>query len=77
MERPLLLADMNISPLSVDALRREEWDILRVSDLLKVNATDTEILALARQQNRVVITQDLDFSTLLALGGYNQPSLIT
>jgi predicted nuclease of predicted toxin-antitoxin system len=42
-----------------------------------VNATDQEILDLGRQKGRVVVTQDLDFSTLLALGGYNRPSLIT
>jgi predicted nuclease of predicted toxin-antitoxin system len=44
---------------------------------LPANASDQEILELARQENRVVVTQDLDFSTLLALGGYNRPSLIT
>lgn len=71
------IADMNLSPITVDVLRRDGWDIVRVSALLPVNASDAEILALARRQNRVVITQDLDFSTLLALGGYARPSLIT
>jgi len=68
---------MNISPKSVDALRRQGWDILRVSELLPLNASDQEILDLGRQEGRVVVTQDLDFSTLLALGGYNRPGLIT
>jgi predicted nuclease of predicted toxin-antitoxin system len=40
-------------------------------------ASDLEILEFARQENRVIVTQDLDFSMLLALGGYNKPSLIT
>ena len=71
------LADMNLSPVTVAALQQEGWDIVRVSALLPANAPDTEILALARRQNRVIITQDLDFSTLLALGGHAQPSLIT
>ena len=71
------LADMNLSPITVDALQREGWDIVRVSTLLPANASDAEILVLARRQNRVVITQDLDFSALLALGGHAQPSLIT
>jgi len=44
---------------------------------LPVNASDLEILDLARQEGRVVVTQDLDFSALLALEGYNRPSLIT
>ena len=42
-----------------------------------MNAEGSEILEFARQQNRVIITQDLDFSSLLALGGYEKPSLIT
>ena len=71
------LADMNLSPITVDALQREGWDIVRVSTLLPANASDAQILVLARRQNRVVITQDLDFSALLALGGHAQPSLIT
>jgi predicted nuclease of predicted toxin-antitoxin system len=71
------LADMNISPLTVQALRQDGLDIVRVSDLLPVDAADSEILAWARQEDRVVVTQDLDFSALLALGGYGRPSLIT
>lgn len=71
------LADMNLSPITVDILQREGWDMVRVSTLLPANASDAEILVLARRQNRVVVTQDLDFSALLALGGYAQPSLIT
>lgn len=71
------LANMTISPKTVEALRQQGWDIVRVSQLLPVNASDQEILDLARQEDRVVVTQDLDFSALLALGGYNRPSLIT
>lgn len=71
------LADMNISPKTVDALRQYGWDIIRVSQFLPVNASDQEILEFARQEDRIFITQDLDFSMLLALGGYNKPSLIT
>lgn len=72
-----LLADMNISPKTVDALREQGWDAIRVSQMLPMDASDEEILELARREARVVVTQDLDFSALLALGGYDQPSLIT
>ena len=71
------LADMNISPKTVADLHQQGWDILRVSQVLPMDAEDSEILEFARQQNRVVVTQDLDFSSLLALGGYAKPSLIT
>jgi len=71
------LANMNISPKTVDFLSKQGWDIIRVSNILPVNASDQEILDIARQERRVVVTQDLDFSALLALGGYDRPSLIT
>ena len=72
-----LLADMNISPQTVTFLQQQGWDTVRVSEVLPATASDLEILEFARREERVVVTQDLDFSTLLALGGYNQPSLIT
>jgi predicted nuclease of predicted toxin-antitoxin system len=71
------IADMNLSLLTVNALRRDGWDIVRVSDFLPANATDDAILAWARRPDSVLVTQDLDFSTLLALEGFSRPSLIT
>ena len=39
-----LLADMNISPKTVDALRKAGWDVLRVSQVLPTTASDELIL---------------------------------
>ena len=72
-----LLADMNLSPRTVEDLRQAGHDVTRVSSLLPVDAADSEILDLARRQEMIVVTQDLDFSALLALGGYDRPSLVT
>jgi predicted nuclease of predicted toxin-antitoxin system len=72
-----LLANMNISPETVNALKEKGIDIVRVSEILPVTSSDQEILDLARRENRIVVTQDLDFSSLLALGGFNRPSLVT
>ena len=72
-----LIGDMNISPQTVTALQQQGWDIIRVPDVLPATASDVEILNFARQENRVIVTHDLDFSMLVALSGYNQPSLIT
>ncbi len=79
MQAPTLrfLADMNISPATVDELRRAGWDIFRVSDQLAPRTSDEEILAFARANARVAISHDLDFSSLLALAGHRSPSLIT
>lgn len=72
-----LLADMNISPVTVSNLQIQGWDIIRVVEILPATASDLQILEFARQEERVILSQDLDFSMLLAVGGYNQPSLIT
>ena len=61
LEKIRFLANMNISPKSVDALRRQGWDIVRVSEFLPLDASDEKILNFARQEGRVVVTQDIDF----------------
>jgi len=71
------LADIHISPATVVDLRSRGWDIVRVSEVLDPRSTDAEILAYARQHGQVVVTQDLDFSALLAVSGDAEPSLIT
>ena len=48
---------MNISPNTVEALRKHGWDIVRVSQFLPVNAFDQDILEFARKEDRVVVTQ--------------------
>ncbi|MEW6202621.1 MAG: DUF5615 family PIN-like protein [bacterium] len=70
------LANMNISPLTVEELKQKGWDIIRVSEVMDIKTKDIFILQFARKHNRVLITQDLDFSALLALGGYAKPSVI-
>ena len=71
------LADMNLSPLTVAALQQAGVNVIRVSEVLPATTSDSVILAFARQEGRVVITQDLDFSALVAIGGYAEPSLVT
>ena len=70
------LANMNISPLTVEELRKLGWNIVRIPEVMDRKSKDVDILAYARNHNKVVITQDLDFSMILAIGGYTKPSLI-
>jgi predicted nuclease of predicted toxin-antitoxin system len=70
------LANMNISPLTVEGLLKIGWNIIRVSEILDKKSKDIEILSYAQNHNKVVITQDLDFSTLLAVRGFRKPSVI-
>ena len=77
MAKLRLLANMNISPETVNALQEKGLDIIRVSEILPVTSSDMEILDFARRENRVVVTQDPDFSALLALGGFDTPRVST
>jgi predicted nuclease of predicted toxin-antitoxin system len=70
------LTNMNISPLTVEQLRKNGWNIVRVSEVMDRGSKDIDILIYAQQQNKVVIRQDHDFSAILALSGYGKPSLI-
>ena len=76
MPKARFLANMNISPITVETLRNDGWDIIRVSKVMDERSKDIDVLLYAQKQNRVVITQDLDFSEILALKGYAKPSLI-
>lgn len=71
------LADMNISPQTVNALQCLGYSIIRVSAILPANPTDQTIISRAKLDNLIIITQDLDFSALVAIGGQTVPSLVT
>ncbi len=77
MKNIRLLADVHISPKTVGDLQKQGYEIMRSSEVLPANAPDINILEFARTENWVVLTQDLDFSMLVALSKYSQPSLIT
>jgi predicted nuclease of predicted toxin-antitoxin system len=70
------LANMNSSPLTVKQLKRLGWNIVRIPEVLDPRSKDTEVLHYARRSNRVLITQDIDFSMLLAIGGYSKPRVV-
>lgn len=72
-----LLADMNLSPITVCGLRAAGWDVVRVSDFLPASTPDPLVLGLARSQGRALLTLDLDFSAILALQRLQTPSLLT
>ena len=72
-----LLADLHIAPRTVQFLRHLGHDVARVSDLAPPTLPDAGIVSLAIRERRVVLTQDLDFSRLVALSGAREPSLIS
>lgn len=72
-----LLADLNVAPRTVEFLLSRGYDVVRVDALLPVTASDAEIVEVARREGRTIVTQDLDFSALVALSGRSGPSVIS
>ena len=68
---------MHISPATVQHLIELGHDVVRVSAVMPNNAADREIVDWAVAHERAVLTQDLDFSDIVALSGAGRPSLIT
>ena len=63
--------------MTVEVLRDKGYDIGRVADKLPATASDKQIVQLALNEKAVIITQDLDFSAILAQSGLNRPSVIS
>jgi predicted nuclease of predicted toxin-antitoxin system len=64
-------------PTTVRFLRSLGHDVLRVDDLLAPTATDEAVVAAASRDGRYILTQDLDFSAIVALSGRTVPSVIS
>jgi predicted nuclease of predicted toxin-antitoxin system len=72
-----LLADLHISPRTVVFLRALGHDVVRADEILPRTASDEEIVTAARDSSRSILTQDLDFSAIIALSGVSVPSIVT
>lgn len=71
-----LLVDMNLSPDWVPLLKTHGWEAVHWSSLGKGNEPDPDLLAWARADNRIVLTQDLDFSQILYATKEFGPSVV-
>jgi predicted nuclease of predicted toxin-antitoxin system len=70
------LADAGISPKTVEFLKQLGHETTHVRTLGMQRAPDAQIIALARTDGSVVLSFDLDFGDLLALGVMDKPSVI-
>lgn len=71
------IADVHISPLTVQELLKTGYSVTRVTDSLPSTSSDIEIIQFANKEKAVIITQDLDFSAIVAQSGLNSPSVIS
>lgn len=70
------IIDNAVSPALADGLVEKGYDAIHVRALGMAAAPDEEIFELAAQQDRVVVSADTDFGTLLAFRQSAKPSFI-
>ncbi len=70
------LGDMGISPRTIELLREQGYDAIHLVEENLERMTDPLILEKAKQEERILLTVDLDFAQLLAISGDTLPSVI-
>jgi predicted nuclease of predicted toxin-antitoxin system len=71
-----LLVDQNLAGRVAEFLREAGHDAVHVRDLGMQRAEDDEILRVALDEERVIVSEDTDFGALLARSGAAAPSFV-
>jgi len=70
------LVDMPLSPAVAQWLEQKGHDAVHAYNIGLGRAPDEDMLDIAREEERVVVTADLDYPRLLALSGAEGPGLV-
>jgi predicted nuclease of predicted toxin-antitoxin system len=70
------LIDNALSPVISEILKEHGFDSVHVRDYNMQDSDDKSIFFRAKNEDRIIISADTDFGTLLALWNYSKPSVI-
>jgi predicted nuclease of predicted toxin-antitoxin system len=70
------LVDQNRSPRLAALLRERGHDAVHTLELGLERAEDIDLLLLTEREERIAVSGDTDFATLLAISGRTSPSVI-
>ncbi len=71
------LLDMGLARTTAVFLRDHGYDAVHLRDEGLQCLSDDRIIEKARQENRIILTHDLDFGRIVALSKQKTPSIIT
>ena len=71
-----LVVDMNLPPKWVDFLIGKGYTAQHWSDVGSCDAKDQDIVEYAKQNDYVILTNDLDFGAILAISFGTKPSVV-